>query len=176
MPLAAIAAAVQRVTTAFARRPEVAVHEDAPATARWVGASRMEVRNPAGLGVATDMPVELGGTGDQVTPGWLMRAGMASCAATTIVLMAARAGMVLTTLEVRADSRSDARGLLGMSGADGVPVYAGPLDVAMHVRIAASGATPQALTALVEQCLGHSPVQSALTTATPFSLQIDIAA
>ena len=33
---------------------------------------------PGGATLLTDMPPELGGSGDQVTPGWLMRAGLAS--------------------------------------------------------------------------------------------------
>ena len=126
--------------------------------------------------IATDMPVELGGSGDQVTPGWLFRAGIASCAATSITLAAASEGLELTALEVDVGSRSDARGLLGMSGPDGAPVYAGPFDVVLRVTVAANGATPLALKTLVERCLGHSPVPSALTTATPFTLQINVTA
>jgi uncharacterized OsmC-like protein len=61
------------------------------------------------------MPSEVGGSGDQVTPGWLFRAGLASCAATRIAMAAAAEGIELATLEVRASSRSDTRGLLGMT-------------------------------------------------------------
>ena len=73
-----------------------------------------------GLGgqFCTDMPAELGGAGDQVTPGWLFRAGMAACATTSIVLMAAADGIELAALEVRVDSHSDVRGLPGMMGHD----------------------------------------------------------
>ena len=134
----------------------------------------MAVRHADGMEVVTDMPVELGGTGDQVTPGWLFRAGVASCAATSITLAAASEGMELTALEVHVGSRSDARGLLGMSEPNGEPVYAGPFDVEMHVRIAALGATPLAIESLVANCLKHSPVPSALTTATPFALHINV--
>lgn len=174
MALQNIAAAAKRVKAAFQRRPEVAIHDDAPAKARWASGARILVRNTNGIEVATDMPVELGGTGDQVTPGWLFRAGIASCAATSITLAAACEGIELTALEVDVGSRSDARGLLGMSEPNGEPVHAGPFDVELHVTVAANGATPSALKTLVERCLSHSPVPSALVTTTPFALHVKV--
>ena len=176
MALQNVGAAVKRVMAAFQRRPEMGIHVDTPAVARWESGTRVLTRDAHGVEVATDMPVELGGSGDQVTPGWLFRAGIASCAATSITLVAASEGIELTALEVDVGSRSDARGLLGMSGPDGAPVYAGPFDVELRVTIAANGANAAELTALVERCLGHSPVPSALVTATPFALQINVSA
>lgn len=167
-----IAAAVQRVITAFARHPDLAVHDDVPATARWQSGTRMVVRNPNGIEVLTDMPAELGGSADQVTPGWLFRASVASCAATSITLAAAVEGIALQTLQVQVGSRSDARGLLGMSDSDGQAVHAGPLEVSLHITVHAPGTDPAALRALVEGCLSHSPIPSALRTATPYSLHI----
>lgn len=175
MSLQAIATAVRRVQAAFSRRPELGIHDDAPAKAQWMGATRIVTRHADGLEVVTDMPVELGGSGGQFTPGWLLRAGMASCAATSITLAAASEGIDLTALDVEVRSRSDARGLLGVPGPDGVPVYAGPFDLVVRVSLAARDATPQTLKTLVEQCLGHSPVPLALATATPFDLQVHIA-
>lgn len=175
MALQNIAMAVKRVVTAFQRRPELGIHADAPAAARWDSATRVVVRHDDGMQVVTDMPVELGGTGDQVTPGWLFRAGVASCAATSILLAAASEGVELTALEVQARSRSDARGLLGMSEPNGEPVHAGPFDVELWVSVAANGSSPMALESLVTRCLRHSPVPSALTTATPFALHINVA-
>ena len=136
---------------------------------------RVVIRNTVGSDFVTDMPLELGGSGDQVTPGWLFRAGVASCAVTSITLAAASEGVELTALEVEVGSRSDARGLLGMSEPDGVPVHAGPFDVELRVTVAANGSNPQVLKTLVERCLGHSPVPSALVAATPFALQINVA-
>ena len=76
-----IAAALRRVEAVFMRRPEAGLHDDVPVTARWDGGTRVVARHTNGTHVTTDMPVEIGGTGDQVTPGWLFRAGLASCAA-----------------------------------------------------------------------------------------------
>ncbi len=175
MSLEQVGKAVKRFIAAFQRRPEIGVHADALAVAHWSSGTRVTVRHADGMDVLTDMPVELGGTGDQVTPGWLFRAGIASCAATSITLAAASEGMEITKLEVHVGSRSDARGLLGMSEPNGEPVYAGPFDVEMHVTIAAKNATASAIEALVTECLKHSPVPSALTTATPFALRVNVA-
>jgi len=110
-----IAAAMERVHMVLSRRPEMGLHEDAPATAAWHGNTRTVVGHANGTQVPTDMPTELGGSGDLVTPGWLFRAGIASCATTTIALTAAAQGIDLAALEVRVSSRSDTRGLLGMA-------------------------------------------------------------
>jgi uncharacterized OsmC-like protein len=171
-----IAVALQRVESVLRRRPEMGIHDDAPATARWERGTRVVASHANGTQLATDMPTELGGTGDKVTPGWLFRAGLASCAATSIALTAAAKGIELTTLEVRATSRSDARGLLGMADAAGAPVAAGPCDVQLHVRIAAEGVDPARLRALVEDGYRSSPIPNAVVNAVPVDLRIDIGA
>ena len=167
--------AVKRVMAALERRPEFGIHDNPPAIAKWEFATRVVSRSLDGTSVVTDMPKEVGGSGDQVTPGWLFRAGFASCAATSIAIAAASAGVELTALEVRAGSKSDARGLLGMSDANGTPVYAGLFDVELFVVIAANQASPDALISLVEGCLGHSPIPCTLTTAAPFKLHVTVA-
>jgi uncharacterized OsmC-like protein len=122
------------------------------------------------------MAVELGGSGDHVTPGWLFRAGVASCAVTSIVFAAATEGIVLTALEVRALSRSDARGLLGLRDEHGKPVYAGPGDFRLEVQISARDVAPDRLTRLVEHALARSPIPNAVLHATPVALRIDVLA
>ena len=171
-----VAAALQRVEAVLQRRPEMGVHDDAPATARWERGTRVVASHANGTQMATDMPTELGGTGDKVTPGWLFRAGFASCAATSIALAAAAKGIELATLEVRASSRSDTRGLLGMADAAGAPVPAGPHDVQLHVRIAADGVEPARLRALVADGYRCSPIPSAVVSAVPVELRIDVGA
>ncbi len=174
MTMQVIASAVQRVESAFQRRPEAGVHDDAPAVAKWVSGARVVTSHADGIKVLTDMPKELGGSGDQVTPGWLFRAGLAACAATSIMLAAATKGVTLDTLQVHAGSRSDARGLLGMLEPTGETVFAGPFDVELRVQIAAGDTPPEDLRAMVESCLRHSPIPCALTHAIPFALHIDI--
>jgi uncharacterized OsmC-like protein len=176
MTLKDIAVALERVESAFRRRPAAGLHEDAPVTSRWAGGTRVVSTHPDGAAVVTDMPVELGGSGDQVTPGWLLRAALASCATTRIVMAAAVEGIELSSLEVDASSRSDARGLLGMTESDGSPVPAEARDVEMTVRIAAVGRSPERLRALVDGCNCFSPVSQTLRNAVPVVAHIQVAA
>ncbi len=169
-----LATALQRVHAVLQRRPDTGLRDDAPATARWSGGTRVVASHANGAQVLTDMPAELGGTGDQVTPGWLFRAGFASCAATSIVMAAARESITLQTLELHASSRSDTRGLLGMADESGQPVDAMPFDVQLHVRIAADGVAPQRLHALAEQGIACSPIPRAVQHAAPITLHIEV--
>jgi organic hydroperoxide reductase OsmC/OhrA len=171
-----IAAALQRVESVLKRRPAAGIHDDAPATARWQTGLRVVARDANGTQIVTDMPAELGGSGDQVTPGWLFRAGLASCLATRIAIGAATAGIELTLLEVMASSRTDARGLLGIADVSGDPVAAAPRDVQLLVRIAAPKVSAQELQALVESSNRCSPISEAARHVVPVALRIEVEA
>lgn len=170
-----VADAMQRVEVVLRRRPDMGIHDDSPATASWRGGTRIVISHASGIEVTTDMPNEMGGTGDQVTPGWLLRAGLAACTATRIAMGAAAAGIELTRLELRASSRSDTRGMLGMTEADGTRISAGPRDVELHVTIAAPGVPAEKLRALVEEGHRCSPVPCAIQEETPVGLHIEVA-
>lgn len=174
MTMQTISAALRRVESILHRRPEVGLHDDAPATARWEGGMRVVSSHANGTRLATDMPSELGGSGDQVTAGWMFRAALASCAATRIAMGAATAGIELTNLEVLASSRSDVRGILGMADSAGVPVQAGPCDLRLLVRISSRGISAERLRTLVEESYRCSPVPSSVVNAVPVDLRIDI--
>ncbi|HEU4531518.1 MAG TPA: OsmC family protein [Steroidobacteraceae bacterium] len=169
-----IAAAVQRAESVLSRRPSAGLQDDASATVRWQSGLRMLCEHENGASMQTDMPTELGGTGDQVSPGWMLRAGLAACIATRISMAAATQQIQLTALEVVASSRSDARGLLGMKENDGSAVNAGPRDVQLNVRIAARDVKPERLRSLVRECHALSPISVALQTAVPVALHIDV--
>jgi uncharacterized OsmC-like protein len=173
MAIEDIAAAMHRVEKVLKRRPEAGLHDDGPATARWQSGTRVASSHSNGTQVRTDMPAELGGSGDEVTPGWLFRAGVASCLATCIVMRAAEAGVALSALEVRASSRSDLRGFFGMKDATGETVSAGPCEVELIVWIKAPGIPPEQLRNLVEESHRCSPVPTALRNAVPVALRID---
>ena len=176
MTMQEVAAALQRAQGVLQRRPQVGLHDDAPATACWRAGVEVVTGHADGTQLTTDLPGELGGGGAHVTPGWLFRAGLAACAATSIAMAAAEAGIELEALEVRAGSRSDMRGALGMSDADGQPVFPGPSDVHLHVRIRAQGVSPERLHALVETGCRRSPVPNAVQAALPMALHIDASA
>jgi uncharacterized OsmC-like protein len=170
-----IAAALQRVEKILLRSPKTGLHVDAPATARWNGGTRVTTSHENGTRLATDLPTQMGGGGIAATPGWLLRAGLASCITTRIAMAAAVAGIELTELEVVATSQSDTRGLLGMADADGRPVPAGPRDLQLHVKITATDDTStERLRSLVEQSHGCSPVSCAVQDANAIELLIEV--
>jgi uncharacterized OsmC-like protein len=169
-----MAVALRRAEDVLQRRPSAGLHEDDPAVARWDRGFRMVASHANGRRVATDMPSELGGVGEEVTPGWLVRAGLASCTATTVAMAAVAEDIELDTLEVQAASRSDARGLFGLADPEGAPVTPGFLGVRLSIRLAAHGVAPERLRSLVEGCQGKSPVLAALCGATPVDLSIEI--
>jgi len=174
MSTPAVADALKRAQAVFARRPHAAVHDDAPATARWTGGTACITTHANGTALATDMPPEMGGEGAAVTPGFLFRAGVAACTATRIAMGAALAGIALDRLEVVARSRSDSRGLLGMRDEAGAKIGAGPLSVALDVTLAASGVTAERLRALVEDACAHSPTTCAVRGENEIALAIDV--
>jgi uncharacterized OsmC-like protein len=175
MTLQDIAAAVQRVESLLQRRPATGIHDDAPATAHWQTGLRVIACHANGTQMLTDMPAELGGGGEEVTPGWLFRAGLASCLATCIAMDAAAEGIELTALEVLATSSSDLRGLLGMVDGSGAPVGAGPREIQLRVRIRAAGISAERLRLLVEESNRCSPVSAAARHAVPVALEVDAA-
>jgi uncharacterized OsmC-like protein len=174
MALADIAAAQQRVVAVLRKRPAAGQQDDLPARVSWEGELRSRAIHPQGTEIALDMPAEIGGAGMGVTPGWLLRSALASCAVTRIAMLAAAEGLVLATLEAEATSRSDARGLMGLAEADDSPVPAGPLDVQLQVRIGAVGVTPERLRALVAATVPLSPVTCALTSPVAVTMQVQV--
>jgi uncharacterized OsmC-like protein len=174
MAMQDMAAALQRFKSVLERRPAFGLGEDSSASARWDGGMRCVTTGPHQHQVVTDMPREIGGGGAEVTPGWLMRAGLASCLATRIAMAAALDGIELDSLEVSAGSRSDDCGLFGMTAANGQLVTAGPQEVQLRVRIAAAGVTAERLRALVESSHRLSPVACALRDTVPMVLQLEL--
>ena len=174
MALTDIAAALARVNAVLRKRPLAGIVQDPPAVSAWQGGLRVHTKHPCGVMAVTDMPAELGGSGDQPSPGWLLRASLASCAATRMAMTAAEAGVVLQTLEVSAHSRSDARGLLGLPDTDGTPLCAGPGELRLEVRIAAAGVAAERLRALVDQALALAPVSQLLASPSAVGLQVEI--
>jgi uncharacterized OsmC-like protein len=170
-----VAQALRRAEAVLQRRPEVGLHDDAPATSRWRSGTQAVAYHANGTQITSDMPNEFGGGGAHVTPGWLLRAGVASCTTTCIAMHAALQGIALDSLEVEVGSRSDSRGLLGMADAGGAPVPAGPCEMRLQVRIAARGVAPQRLRALVEHGNACSPMGFAMRESVPIDLRIEVA-
>ncbi|MGH8936386.1 MAG: OsmC family protein [Acidimicrobiia bacterium] len=114
------------------------------------------------------MPSGVGGRGKEPSPGWLFRAAIASCVASTIGMEAAREGVALTSLEVEVDSESDDRGILGMDPS----VPAGPLSTRVRVQ-AAADVEPQQLAEILDRGAQRCPVCDATKRAVDVSLEIE---
>lgn len=141
---------------------------DSAATAVREEGLRVRVSGPDG-DVATDMAKAVGGGGTAPSPGWLMRAALASCDASMLALEAAREGVELTALEVRVESDSDIRGLLGVG--DGAP--AGPTAIRTHIRVA-GGADGERLREIVASALERSPVKDALGRSVDMTTEVSV--
>jgi uncharacterized OsmC-like protein len=153
----------------LSEHPEEARYTDSFARARLDEALRVEVTGPGGLRLVTDMPAGIGGRDEEPSPGWLFRAAMASCVASTIAMETAREGVTLRSLEVEVDSESDDRGILGMDEA----VPAGPLSVRIRIRAAADGVEEGSLREVLARGAARCPVSDATKRAIDVSLEIE---
>jgi len=156
------------VKSALASKPDAGPAPDRPAVAVIEEGLRCRIEGASGWTVVTDMPPAVGGEGAAPTPGWLIRAALASCAATTIAMRAAELDLPLTRLEVTAESETDMRGLLGVG--DGVEP--GPVSALLRVRLAAEAADARRLEELVVWADSHSPVGDCVRRAVPVELEI----
>ena len=92
------------------------------------------------------------------TPGWLLRAALASCDATAVAMEAARRGVELTELTVTVESESDFRGALGVDDS----VRPGPSAVRVRIQLAGANATRDQLRDIVQRAESRSPVHDAV--------------
>jgi uncharacterized OsmC-like protein len=162
--------AIDNMGRLISEQPEKARAKHAAATARLVEDLRCEVKGPHGETVLTDMPPAMGGAASAPSPGWLLRASLASCTATTIAMRAAKLGIQLTTLEVTVDSSADHRGFLGLDD----KVSAGLSPITMRVKVGASGVAADKLRDLVDWGDRHSPVGCTARESPAFALEVEV--
>jgi uncharacterized OsmC-like protein len=162
--------AVQGVIAYYAQNPTDALSQDKEAVAVIEAGLRACASGPDGQTLVCDMPAALGGKASAPSPGWMMRAALANCEAIMIALRAAQIGVELTALEVRVDSLSDDRGMLGMD--DSTP--AGPLSMKVSIRIGAQGVPTDTLRQIVAWAELHSPVGEPLTRVMPVEYALEI--
>lgn len=154
----------------FERRPSNAVHEDSPAVAVWDGGLATRLEQATLPGLRSDMPSALGGQGAAPTPGWYLRAGVASCLVTSIAMQAAMRGIVLTHVAVQARSETDARGMFGA-----VPdVPPGPLRFWLTVTVQADETPPEVMRELVKTAQMLAPISDALRRSIEADVEIQI--
>jgi uncharacterized OsmC-like protein len=158
----------------LARHPEELRYRDGAAVATLLDGLRVGVQDADGRSVTTDMPTGVGGTDVAPSPGWLLRAAIASCVATMIRLTAADRAVELDGVTVTVDSESDDSGILGMD--ESIP--AGPLSVRCAVQItwsAGAGSVDRAqLEELVRYAVDHCPVSDAVRREIPIEVTTDV--
>ncbi len=165
-----IKGSIENAVRYLAEHPDEARYTDTAARAILGDALRVEVAGPSGERLVTDMPGGVGGRGEEVSPGWLFRAAIASCVASVIGMEAAAQGIGLDSLEVEVDSESDDRGVLSMDP----EVPAGPLSARVRVRASADGVEEGRLREIIERGAGRCPVFDATRRAVEISLQLDL--
>jgi uncharacterized OsmC-like protein len=161
--------ALDRARRVFLEKPAAGYKPNTTATAVWRDGLRCEITGPGRERAVTDMPEPMGGKGGGPNPGWLLRAGMASCAATAIAMRAAMLGIELRSLEVSVASESDARGLVGIPQA---PTALG--NMRMSIRIAADGVDEAQLREVAAWGEANSPVSCTLRAQAPVAVQISL--
>ena len=126
---------------------------DVPATASIEDGLKCRIEGPDGSAIYTDMPKSVGGSATANSPGWHLRAALASCDATLLAMRAARLGLKLDSIEVRVEASSDGRGMFLDAG-----ISPGSPAMNLSFKIGASDVSPEQIEDLVHWVEQHSPV------------------
>lgn len=169
MSAATVREALEKAERVFTAKPELAAVQASPATARLLDGLRCDITGPDGEHAIADLKKALGGSDSAPSPGWYLRAAMASCTAINIAMRAARLGIVLRDLEVSVTARLDYRGLFGLAA-----MSCALSDLRMQVKIGADGVSAQQLHELVEWSDARSPVGCTVREGPQIDLKIDI--
>jgi uncharacterized OsmC-like protein len=156
MPKQPVREALERAQRLFRDRPSAA-RTSVPATAVWHDGLACEISGPEGQKVLTDMPKPMGGGGAGPSPGWLLRASLASCTATAIAMRAAMRGVELRELEVTVHADTDISAAVGIDGTS-----LALSGIRMAVKIMADNAFEGQLREIVEWAASQSTVSATL--------------
>ena len=142
---------------------------DVPATATIEDGLKCRIEAPDGTAIYTDMPKNVGGGASANSPGWHLRAALASCDATLLAMRAARLGLNLDSIEARVEATSDGRGMFLDEG-----VLPGSPEMRLYFKIAANDASQESIQDLVHWVEQHSPVGSDVSRAVTLHSEIEI--
>lgn len=165
--MADIKGSIESAISYLTDHPDEVRYTDSVATATMGDDLRVTVEGGHGT-IVTDMPKGVGGRAELASPGWLLRAAVASCVATVIGMEAARADVDLSELVVEVDSESDDRGILGMDP----DTDAGPASMSIRITTAASGTDAQRLREVVATGADRCPVCDAAKRSVDVSVEI----
>jgi len=140
---------------------------DLGATAVVEAGLRCRIQSPDGKFVHTDMPEPVGGTATANSPGWLMRAAIASCDATLLAMRAARLGIDLDSIRVSVEAMSDGR---GMFLDEGISPCSAEIRVLFDIR--ARNVSREKIQELVDWVTAHAPVGNDISQAVQMSYEL----
>jgi uncharacterized OsmC-like protein len=169
MKLNEIGAAVENVESYLQSLENPGPAADLPATATIENGLRCRIESPDGTAIYTDMPTSVGGSASANSPGWHLRAALASCEATLLAMRAARLGLKLDSIQVRVEASSDGRGMFLDEG-----ISAGSTDMRLSYTIQAGAVSAAEIEALVQWVEDHSPVGTDISRAVELSSTLDI--
>ncbi len=164
----AIRTAIEGASAYLGEHPDEARYTDSLATARVVSGLHVRVDGAGGEVLETDMPAAVGGGGAHPSPGWFLRAALASCVASLATMRAAQLGWSGFRVEVDVDSESDDRGILGLDAS----TPAGPLSVRVSLRMTADGIGLEHLEELAVWAVDHCPVSDAVHRGVPLHVEV----
>ncbi|MCA1588727.1 MAG: OsmC family protein [Chloroflexi bacterium] len=164
----AIRGAIDGASAYLTEHPDEARYTDSQATATLGEGLHVRVEGPNGERLDTDMPGAVGGAGSAPSPGWFLRAAVASCVASLARMRAAQIGLEGFAGSVEVDSESDDRGILGLEAS----VPAGPLSMRIRFRVSATGDDAARLRAVADWAVDHCPVSDVVRRAVPLSVEV----
>jgi uncharacterized OsmC-like protein len=163
-----IRSALEGAGAYLAAHPDEARYTDSTAIARIEDGLRVAVEGPSGERLETDMPAAVGGGGSAPSPGWFLRAAVASCVLSLATMRAAQLGWTNFAGEVDVDSESDDRGILGLD-----PSTPGaPLSMRISLRISADAKGLDHLEELAVWAVEHCPVSDAVRRPIPVHVEV----
>lgn len=161
-----IGTSIRAAASHFRVSPESARITDSTATATIDGGLRCRVAGPNGWELWTDMHPTFGGESAAALPSWVLRAAIASCTATTVVMRAAELDVELTDVSVEVESDTDLRGMLGIGQARSEPLQ-------VRVRISLEGdASRECLEDIARWGAERSPVGATIERPVEVSLEL----
>jgi uncharacterized OsmC-like protein len=160
--------AVKNVESYYRSKAPPGPQADVPATALVEQDLRCRIESPDGMSIYTDMPAAVGGGASANSPGWHLRAALASCDATLLAIRAARVGVKLDKIEVRVEGRSDGRGMFLDNG-----VSPGSSEMRLNFCIEGAGVSREQIEELVAWVEEHSPVGTDVSRAVNLHSEIE---
>ncbi|HET6564238.1 MAG TPA: OsmC family protein [Xanthomonadales bacterium] len=157
--------AIESVETQM--RSQTGPKPDLAATAEIESGLRCRIQSADGKFVHTDMSESIGGTGTANSPGWLMRAAIASCDATLLAMRAARTGIELDSIKVTVEAKSDGRGMFLDEG-----ISPASTEVRVLFDIRSANATREQVQELVDWVAAHAPVANDISHAVDISYEL----